>query len=355
MCWSAYRCFRLESAGSVTHRPADLTASRILVTGATGFVGRALVRRLAADRRAVRAAVRAPAAPAAVETVAVGEIGPDTDWSAALRGVDAVVHVAARAHVLRESSAEAHARYRAVNTLGALRLAEAAAAAGVRRFVFLSSARVHGERSIDAPFTESSPLLATDPYGRSKAEAELGLAALARDSRLEPVILRPPLVYGPEARGNFARLVALVARGVPLPLGAVRNRRSLIFLGNLVDAIVRALDHPAAAGETFMVSDGEDVSTPELVRRIARALGKPARLVPIPGALLRLAGTLAGRADDVGRLLDDLVVDGTKIRASLSWSPVFTLDEGLGETAARYRAAADRSHGDRSSGKRGSL
>ena len=211
----------------------------------------------------------------------VDDIGPDTDWRSALAGVDAVVHLAARAHVLRDSSADAHALYRAVNTLGALRLAEAAAAAEIRRFVFLSSARVHGNRTTGVPFTESSPLLAEDPYGRSKADAERGLAALGATGRLEPMILRPPLVYGPGARGNFARLVALVARGVPLPLGAVRNRRSLIFVGNLVDAIVRSLDHPAAAGETFLVSDGEDLSTPDLVRRIARALGKPARLVPV--------------------------------------------------------------------------
>ncbi len=276
-----------------------------------------------------------------METIAVGDIGPDTDWSAALRGVDAVVHLAARAHVLHESSAEAHERYRAVNTLGALRLAEAAAAAGVRRFVFLSSVRVHGERSIAAPFTESSPLLAVDPYGRSKAEAEIGLAALARHARLEPVILRPPLVYGPEARGNFARLVALVARGVPLPLGAVRNRRSLIFLGNLVDAIVRALDHPAAAGETFMVSDGEDVSTPDLVRRLARALGKPARLFSVPPGLLRIAGSLAGRADDIARLADDLVVDAGRIREKLHWTPPFRLDDALRlSVGAQDRAAA---------------
>jgi nucleoside-diphosphate-sugar epimerase len=334
-----------------------LGASRILVTGATGFVGRALVRRLVADGRKVCAAVR-PASAALlseVETVTVADIGPDTDWRAALAGVDAIVHLAARAHVLRDSSADAHARYRAVNTLGALRLAEAAAASGIRRFVFLSSVRVHGDRSTGAPFDESSPLAAEDPYGRSKADAERGLAALASAGRLAPVILRPPLVYGPEARGNFARLVALVARGVPLPLGAVRNRRSLIFVGNLVDAIVRSLDHPAAAGETFMVGDGEDLSTPDLVRRIGRALGKPARLVPVPPALLRLGGALAGRSDDVARLLDDLVVDGSKIRAVLGWSPVFTLDEGLNETVAWDRTVADHSHGSRSSGERRSL
>jgi nucleoside-diphosphate-sugar epimerase len=332
-----------------------LSASRILVTGATGFVGRALVRRLLAEGRKVRAAVRPTSAalPAEAETAIVDDIGPDTDWRAALAGVDAIVHLAARAHVLRDSSADAHARYRAVNALGALRLAEAAA--GVRRFVFLSSVRVHGDHTTGAPFIESSPLAAEDPYGRSKADAERGLAALAAAGRLEPVILRPPLVYGPGVRGNFARLVALVARGVPLPLGAVRNRRSLVFVGNLVDAIVRTLDHPAAAGETFMVSDGEDVSTPELVRRIAHTLGKPVRLVPVPVALLRLGGTLAGRADDVARLLDDLVVDRSKIRALLGWSPVFTLDEGLDQTAAWYRTVADPSHGGRSRGERRSL
>jgi nucleoside-diphosphate-sugar epimerase len=308
-----------------------LTASRILVTGATGFVGRALVGRLLADGRRVRAAVRPASAalPAGIETVTVADIGPDTDWRAAIAGVDAIVHLAARAHVLRDSSADAHALYRVVNTLGALRLAEAAAAAGVRRFVFLSSVRVHGDRTSGAPFDESSPLAAEDPYGRSKADAERGLAALAAAGRLDPVVLRPPLVYGPGARGNFARLAALVARGVPLPFGAVRNRRSLIYVGNLVDAIVRTIDHPAAAGETFMVSDGEDLSTPELVRRVARALGRPARLVPVPPVLLRLAGTLAGRSDDAARLLDDLVVDSTRIHERLGWRPPFTLDEGL--------------------------
>jgi nucleoside-diphosphate-sugar epimerase len=303
----------------------------VLVTGATGFVGAALVRRLLADGRAVRAAVRqtAPGMAPGAEQVAIGEIGPATDWTRGLAGVDAIVHLAARAHVLRDATPDAYALYSAVNTRGALRLAEAAAAAGVRRFVFLSSARVHGERSTGAPFTETSPLVADDPYGRSKAEAERGLASLASAGKLDPVILRPPLVYGPEARGNFARLVALVARGVPLPFGAVRNRRSLVYVGNLLDAIVTALDHPAAAGQTFMVSDGQDVSTPELIRRIGRALGKPARLVPVPPALLRLGGTLAGRSDDMARLLDDLVVDSTRIRTALAWSPPYTLDQGL--------------------------
>jgi nucleoside-diphosphate-sugar epimerase len=318
-----------------------VTSRKILVTGATGFVGRALLPRLLANGRAVRAALRAPAGglPEGVEPFRIGEIAPDTDWSGALAGVDAVVHLAARAHVLDEASGEAFALYRAINALAPLKLAEAAAAAGVRRFVFLSSVRAHGARTTGTPLTEASPLAAEDPYGRAKAEAEAGLARLARGTALQPVVLRPPLVYGAEARGNFARLVGLVGRGVPLPLGAVRNRRSVIYVGNLVDAIMRTLDHPAAAGQTFLLSDGEDVSTAELVRRIARALGRPARLIPVPPVLLRLGGALAGRSADVARLLDDLVVDGSHIRRTLGWTPPYTLDEGLAEIAAQLEAA----------------
>jgi nucleoside-diphosphate-sugar epimerase len=318
-----------------------VTPRTILVTGATGFVGRALLPRLVSDGWRVRAAVRvsSPAMPAGVEAMEVGDIGPDTGWHEALAGVDAVVHLAARAHVLDESSPDAFALYRAVNALGALKLAEAAAAAGVRRFVFLSSVRVHGARSAGAPFTESSPLAAEDPYGQSKIEAESGLAQIARATQLEPVVLRPPLVYGAGARGNFARLVRLVGQGMPLPLASVRNRRSLIYVGNLVDAIVRSLEHPAATGRTFLVSDGEDISTPELVRRIARALGRPARLIPVPPALLRFGGALAGRKDDVARLLDDLAVDSSHIRTTLAWTPPYTLDQGLAETAAQLGAA----------------
>jgi UDP-glucose 4-epimerase len=313
-----------------------VTAPTILVTGASGFVGRALLPRLAADGYRVRATVRRPGTelPAGVHAVAIGDLTDEPDWRIVLAGVDAVVHLAARAHVLDERSPDAFALYRAANTLPTLRLAEAAAAAGVRRLVFVSSVRVHGSRTAGAPFDESSPLAAEDPYGRSKVDAERGLAEIARTSRLEVVVLRPPLVYGPGVRGNFGRLARLVARGVPLPFGAVRNRRSLVYVGNLADVIARSLAHPAAAGRTLMVSDGEDVSTAELVRRIARALGRPPRLVPVPPALLRAAGALAGRREDVARLLDDLVVDSTLLRRTLGWKPPHTLDEGLAATMA---------------------
>ncbi len=313
---------------------------RTLVTGATGFIGAALVRRLAERGEGIRAAVRHPAhkVHSDIETVIVGDIGPATDWSPALRGVDAVVHLAARAHVVAERAPGAYEVYRQVNALAALRLAEAAAAAGVRRFVFMSSARVHGSRTTGTPFRESSPLAADDPYGSSKAEAERGLAEVAARTGLELVILRPPLVYGPGAGGNFARLAALIARGIPLPLASVRNRRSLVFLGNLIDATVRCMDDPAAAGETFLVSDGEDVSTSDLIRRIGRALHRPARLVPVPPSLLRLAGALTGRSADVARLLDDFVVDSSHLRQTLAWYPPLGLDEGLARTAAKMDA-----------------
>jgi nucleoside-diphosphate-sugar epimerase len=320
----------------------DLRPQRVLVTGATGFVGRALIPRLLGAGRAVRAAVRRPdePLPAGVEAWSVPDIGPDTDWSVALRGIDAIVHLAARAHVLGASTQEAHEAYRAVNALATIRLAEFAAKCGVKRLVFMSSARVHGSRTMGVPFTETSPFAADDPYGRSKAEAELGLANLAHGALLETVVLRPPLVYGPNARGNFARLTELVARGMPLPLGAVQNRRSLISLDNLVDATVRCLDHPAAAGKTFLVSDGEELSTPALVRRIANALGRPARLFPVPAAMLRLAGALVGRSDDVARLLDDFVLDASHIARTLEWLPQVSLDQGLARAIAGRRPAA---------------
>ena len=306
------------------------------VTGASGFVGRVLCDVLAASGCAVRKAMRAAAGNA--DMVAVGEIGPGTDWRAALDGVETVVHLAARTHVLRETSPDPLAAYLRVNAAGTERLARSAAAHGVRRLVFLSSVKVNGERTGDRPFSEDDPPRPEDAYGVSKREAEQALARVASETGLETVVLRPPLVYGPGVKANFLRLMRLVARGVPLPLGAVVNRRSLIYAGNLVHAIVTALNAPAAAGRTYLVSDGEDVSTPELVRRLAQALGVKPRLLPVPPMVLGLAAALAGKRGELARLTGSLQVDSSRIRSELAWRPPFTLAQGLDQTARWYHS-----------------
>jgi nucleoside-diphosphate-sugar epimerase len=316
---------------------------RVLVTGGTGFIGRALVPALLAQGHAVRLALRRAggagfAAGAAIETVAVGELGPDTDWSAALAGIDAVVHLAARVHEVGEDPAEARQHHDTVNRAGTERLARAARDAGARRLIFLSTVKVHGEDSGAGAFTEADEPRPADAYALSKWRAEQALNALAAAGRFEPVILRPPLVYGPGVKANFLALMKAVERGWPLPLASVRNRRSLIYVGNLVSAIVTSLEHPAAAVQTYLVADGAPVSTPELIRSLARALGRPARLLPVPEAALRLGGRLLGRAEAVDRLLGSLAVDDDLIRRELGWKPPFSMDEGLRATVAWYRS-----------------
>jgi nucleoside-diphosphate-sugar epimerase len=313
---------------------------RVLVTGATGFVGRTLCDHLAHHghevRRAVRAA-RGTSAPDAVATVVVGDVGPSTDWSAALAGVDAVVHLAARVHMLEDTAADALAEYRRINVEGTRSLAAAARRAGVRRLLFLSSAKVHGERSV-RPFTEMDAPRPEDAYAVSKLEAEEALKQTLAGGQTQWTILRPPLVYGPAVGANFLRLVRAVARGVPLPLAAIDNRRSLVYVGNLVHAIRTCLEQEGAGGRTWLVSDAEDLSTPELVRRLARALGSPARLVPAPVWALRLAGALSGKTAAVNRLVDSLQVDPAAIRIALRWAPPCSVDQGLLETARWFRA-----------------
>lgn len=263
----------------------------------------------------------------------VGDIGPATDWTTVLNGVDCVVHLAARAHVMDDSAPEPLAAYREVNVAGTRRLAEQAAAAGVRRLVMVSSIKVNGERTAPgAPFLFSDPPAPEDAYGLSKWEAEQALWLVAAETGLEVVVVRPPLVYGPGARGNFQRLLRWVARGLPLPLGAVENRRSLVALDNLVDLLRVCIDHPAATGQTFLVSDGEDLSTPELIRRLAAAMGRKPRLLPVPPALLRLGGWLLGRSGEVARLLGSLQVDIAHTREILGWTPPISVQEGLRRT-----------------------
>ena len=312
---------------------------RVLVTGATGFVGRALCRDLARREWQVRAAVRNQARlPGSGAPCIVGDIGPGTDWTAALEGVDAVAHLAARVHVMRERAEDPLAAFRRTNVEGTLRLARAAARAGVGRFVFLSSVKALGDASPNGPLTGASPPNPEDPYGISKCEAESGLREIADQLRLEVVILRPPLVYGPGVKGNFRSLLNLVDRHVPLPLKAVANRRSLLFLGNLVDAIALCLEVSAAANRTYLLRDGEDLSTAELIRRLAAALGRRTALFPVPARLLKLGAGCVGRAAEARRLLGSLTVDDRPIRRELEWNPPFTVDEGLAETAAWFRA-----------------
>jgi nucleoside-diphosphate-sugar epimerase len=248
-----------------------------------------------------------------------------------------VVHLAARVHVMGHSGPESLASFRATNVEGTERLAREAARCGVRRLVYLSSVKVNGEATKAGAFVESDPPQPMDPYGVSKLEAEQSLRSEAAESGLEVVVVRPPLVYGPQVKANFLRLLNWVDRGVPLPFALVENRRSLLYVGNLVDAILRCVEHPAAAGETFLVDDGAPVSTADLLREIGDALGRPVRLFPVPTAMLRIAARLAGRGDDAARLLSDLVIDSTHIRERLGWRPPATRTEGLAATAHWYR------------------
>ena len=314
---------------------------RVLVTGADGLVGRRVCEKLAAGGRPLRASVRSlksGAAPPAEDVVATGPVGPDTDWSRALEGVDGVIHLAARVHVLRDPAPDPLAEHRKVNTEGTLNLARQAASAGVRRVVFASTVKVNGETTPGGPFTEDDPPSPRDPYAMSKWEAEQALGRLSAGGP-EIVVLRPPLVYGPGVRGNFRRLLRAVDRGVPLPLGRATALRSLLYLDNLVHALVTCLDHPLAAARTYLVSDGEDVSAAELVRRLGRALNRTPRLVSVPVGLVRALAGLAGRSADVQRLLSPLQVDARRIREELGWAPPFTLDQGIAETARWYRSA----------------
>ncbi len=305
---------------------------KVLVTGATGFIGRALSPVLARAGHEVRLALRGPDPGSAAEgdRVVVGDIGPGTDWRGALRGVDAVIHAAARVHVMRETAAEPLAAFRSVNVAGTERLARAAIAAGIGRFVFLSSIGAAVAESLaDDPGARS----ATD-YQQSKWEAERSLSRVSGDTGMTCTVLRPPLVYGPDAPGHFGLLMTAVRRGLPLPFASIRNRRTLLYRGNLASAVVACLTRTPAVAGVFALSDGEVVSVPELVRRLATAMGRPARLLPCPLPLLRLAGHLTGRSAALEGLLGDLVVDNGAISKRLGWQPAYTMKAALAETVA---------------------
>jgi len=316
----------------------------ILVTGASGFVGSALIERLVAEGMPVRAAVRAPATAAVLrakypqaDVVVVGEIGPATAWRDALVSVDSVVHLASRVHVMRETEPDPLRAFRSVNTEGSIALARAAAA-GVKRFIYLSTVKVIGERTEDEPFSDASIPYPTDPYAISKQEAEAALFRIESETGMGVTVLRPPLVYGAGVRGNFLRLLAWVHAGYPVPLGAIRNQRSLLYLGNLVDAIATLLARPAAPGRAYLLRDGADVSTPDLIRRLATQMDVPVRLLPIPAWGLHLAGRITGRAEAVRRLTDSLVIDDARFRRETGWIPRYTVDQGLRETVDWYLA-----------------
>lgn len=305
---------------------------RVLVTGASGFVGSEVVRQFSsAGGFEPVAALRRPASVSGAATVTVGDLGPETDWTHALDGVDAVVHCAGRAHQLDDSAADSLSEFRRVNVEGTRRLAECAQAAGVRRFIYMSSAKVHGEATHERPFRESDAPAPFDPYAISKHEAERALAEVAASTGLEIVTLRPPVVYGANPKANMLRLTQWVAKGVPLPLALVRNRRSMVSLANLSSAVVTCLMHPAAARQTYLVSDQHDLSTPQLIEMIASALRRPPRLWPVPAWALRMSGRLAGRVNDVERLVGSLEVDSALISRQLDWHPLQSPHEGICE------------------------
>lgn len=318
--------------------------SRVLVTGATGFIGRALVSELLAAGHDVTAVVRNPASVPrwnGSPRIVTAEIDGTTDWRAALDGIEWIAHLAGIAHHPIAEDAATAARYRAVNLDGTAALGRAAATAGVRRLLFLSSIKVNGERTGRDPFTERDAPAPQDIYGRTKWQAEQALARVAQDSELEFTVLRSPLVYGRGVGGNFASLLRLCDTVLPMPFGAIDNRRSLIARANLTHAIMTCLGHQAAANGTFLVRDGDDLSTPDLVRHLRRGLGRPTRLVPVPPVLLTFVGGLCGRGALIGRLVGSLAIDDRPLREKLGWVPPIRADQALAETAKAFLSRTD--------------
>ena len=304
-------------------------ATNILLTGATGFLGSRLATALHSKpdvnlTAAVRRSIKIPSA----QIVEVHGLDANTHWSTNLYNQQVVIHVAARAHIMEDDVSDPLMEYRRVNVDGTLNLARQSAAAGVDRFIFISSIGVNGNINTH-PFSEDDAPHPAELYAQSKWEAEQGLLEIQRESGMGLVIIRPPLVYGPDAPGNFGSLMRWVKKGIPLPLGAIHNQRSLVAIDNLVDLIITCIDHPAAANQVFLAGDGQDLSTTELLRGVARAMGKPSRLIPVPSSLLMLGATLLGKKAVAQRLLGSLQVDISKARNLLGWEPPISVEEGL--------------------------
>lgn len=314
---------------------------RIMVTGGSGFVGRTLLERLHQEGYGLIAPSRAALAQAPVGVVnpLVGGLAADVDWSASLEGAAVVIHSAARVHVMNDTAADPLVEFRKANVDGTLSLARQAAAAGVQRFIFISSIKVNGEGTeLGHPYHADDTPDPQDPYGVSKMEAEQGLRALASETGMDVVIIRPVLVYGPGVKANFRSMMSWLRRGIPLPLGATGNKRSLVAVDNLVDLIATCIDHPAAANQTFLVSDGEDLSTTQLLQRMGKALGRPARLLPVPASLLQAGAAMLGRRAIAQRLCGSLQVDIGKTRELLGWAPPVSVDDALRKTARAFEA-----------------
>jgi len=317
-----------------------MAVTQLLVTGANGFVGMALCRLLIEQGYEVTGLVRGSAALADGATP-WRHAAPDFDgiaaaWPRAL-APDCVIHLAARVHVMNDGAADPLAAFRGTNVEGTLRVARAAHRRGARRFVFVSSIKAVSEADRGMPLNEASPTVPSDPYGRSKLEAELALRDLGAETGLDVVIVRPPLVYGPGVRANFLSLLNLVQRGIPLPFGAVRARRSLVYSENLADALARCAVDPRAAEGCFHVADAESPSVSELLVALGRHMQRPARLVPVPVGMLRMLGTLSGRSEQIRRLTESLQVDASRLRSALDWTPPFSLDQGLAQTVRWYK------------------
>ncbi|NHC08163.1 SDR family oxidoreductase [Azonexus fungiphilus] len=309
---------------------------KVMLTGSNGFVGRAVAAALEGSGCLVVPVVRRSVAGG---QVAIDNLDGHTDWAEALRGCEVVVHLAARAHVMQEEAADPLAVYSNINTAGTLNLASQAAKSGVRRFVFTSSIKVNGERTVTGSAFKVDDLpQPEDAYAVSKHEAEIGLRQIANETGMEVVIIRSPLVYGPGVKGNFSSMMRWLQRGLPMPLGAAtRNFRSLVALDNLVDLITTCINHPLAANKTFLVSDGEDLSTADLLRRLGQAMGKPARLLPVPPALVFACAKLLGRGDMAQRLFGNLQVDISYTCQTLGWKPPISVDEGLRRAVREVR------------------